>query len=278
VAWIQKGKATRREIGKDLEPPVNAARQELGLEPFREVFDQLHVLSRSLVLTSREYDFVPPGQPAHVRHVGPQLDDPAWPEPWTPPWSADLRLPLVVASRGSTYQRQEKTFGAIVQALGTLPVRGFATLGAIDPLASHAPRNVTVVSSAPHAAVLPLASAVVCHGGHGTVMKALAHGLPVVVMPFGRDQKDNGARVEVAGAGLSLSLNASPRRIAIAVRRVLEEPGLREGARRMAAIIGRDVKEDRAVVEMEALTARHESPGPVGAQSCQLGRSARAGV
>jgi UDP:flavonoid glycosyltransferase YjiC (YdhE family) len=127
-------------------------------------------------------------------------------------------------------------------------------------------------------AVFPLASAVVCHGGHGTVMKALAHGLPVVVMPFGRDQKDNGARVVVAGAGLSLSPNASPARIAVAIRRVLEEPGFREGAQRMAAIIGRDVKEDRAVVEMEALTTRHQSSTPVVARPSQLGRSARAGV
>jgi MGT family glycosyltransferase len=258
--------------------PVNAARQELGLAPLREVFDQFHVLPRSLVLTSREYDFVPPGLPDGVRYVGPQLDDPAWPEPWTPPWSADVRVPLVVASLGSTYQRQEGTFGAIVQALGILPVRGFATLGAIDPPASHAPRNVTVVASAPHAALLPLASAVVCHGGHGTVMKALAHGVPVVVMPFGRDQKDNGARVEVADAGLSLSPKASPARIAAAIRRVLEEPGFREGARRMAAIIERDVKEDRAVVEMEALTTRHQSPTPVVVGPSQLGRSARAAV
>lgn len=236
--------------------PVNAARQELGLSPLREVFDQLHVLSRSLVLTSREYDFVPVGLPENVRYVGPQLDDPAWPEPWEPPRSSDVGAPLVVASLGSTYQRQEKTFGAIVEALGMLPVRGFATFGAIDPPASQAPRNVSVVPSAPHAAVLPLASAVVCHGGHGTVMKALAHGLPIVVMPFARDQKDNGARVEVAGAGLSLSRNASPRRIAIAIQRVLQEPGFREAAQRMAAIIRRDVEEDRAVVEMEALTTR----------------------
>ena len=258
--------------------PVNAARQELGLAPVREVFDQLHALSRSLVLTSHEYDFVPPGLPEQVRYVGPQLDDPAWPEPWTPTRSADSRLPLVVTSLGSTYQRQEKTFGAIVQALGKLPVRGFATLGAIGPPASPAPRNVTVIPSAPHASVFPLASAVVCHGGHGTVMKALAHGLPLVVMPFGRDQKDNGARVEVVGAGLSLSPNASPARIAVAIRRVLEEPGFREGAQRMAAIIGRDVREDRAVVEMETLATRHQSPTPVVVRPSQLCHSAGVGA
>jgi MGT family glycosyltransferase len=257
--------------------PVNATRRDLGLAPLGEVFDQLHVLSRSLILTAREYDFVPAGLPERVRYVGPQLDDPAWPEPWTPPWPAGVQAPLVVASLGSTYQRQEKTFAAITEALGTLPVRGLAMLGALDPPASHVPGNVTVVSSAPHAAVLPLASAVVCHGGHGTVMKALAHGLPVVVTPFGRDQKDNGARVEVAGAGLALSPNSSPARIAAAIRRVLEEPGFRAGAQRMAAIIGRDVREDRAVAEMEALAARQPSLAPL-ARASPVGRSALAAV
>jgi MGT family glycosyltransferase len=218
-------------------------------------------LSRSLVLTPSEFDFVPAGLPEQVRYVGPQLDDPVWPDQWAPPWPDDARDPLVVVSLGSTYQRQEKTFATIVQALATLPVRGLATLAMIDAPTSPAPRNVTVVRSAPHAQVLPLASIVVCHGGHGTVMKALAHGVPVVVMPFGRDQKDNGARVEAAGAGLSLSPNVRATRIAAAVRRLLGESSFRDNARRMAGIIARDVKEDRAVAEMEALAARHEASG-----------------
>src|SRR5262245_7839053 len=232
--------------------PLNSARRQFGLPPVRDVFDQFQRLSRRLVLTSREFDFVPAGLPEQVRYVGPQLDDPTWPERWTSPWSDDLTEPVVVVSLGSTYQRQEKSFAAIVEALGMLKVRGLAMFGAIGPLA-RCPRNVTLVRSAPHAAVLPCASAVVCHGGHGTVMKALAHGLPVMVMPFGRDQKDNGARIEVAGAGLSISATASPRRIAAAIRHLLAEPSYRRGAQRMAGVIARDVNADRAVSEMEAL-------------------------
>jgi MGT family glycosyltransferase len=233
--------------------PVNAARRELGLTPLRDLFDQFHVLSRSLVLTSREYDFVPPGLPANVRYVGPQLDDPAWAEDWTPPWSSDESDPLVAVSLGSTYQRQEQAFAAIVEALGTLRVRGLATFGVLDPPALNVPPNVVILRSVPHAAVLPLAAAVVCHGGHGTVMKALAYALPLVVMPFGRDQKDNGARVEACGAGVTVPATGGSARIAAAIRRVLEEPAFRESARRMAGIIARDVREDRAVAEMEAL-------------------------
>jgi MGT family glycosyltransferase len=256
----------RRLFGFALKP-VNAARQQLGLEPLEDVLQQLLMLPRSLVLTLREFDFVPDGLPSHVRYVGPQLDDPDWIEPWNVSQLDVSRDPLVVVSLGSTYQRQEKTFGAIVDALGALPVRGLASYGAIEPPRTQSPPNVIIVRSAPHAAVLPIASAVVCHGGHGTVMKALAHGLPIVVLPFGRDQKDNAARVEACGAGLWLPASASPRRIAHAVRRMIEQPTFREHAQRMAAAIARDVREDRAIAELEALAGSQMSSTRAGTRA-----------
>jgi UDP:flavonoid glycosyltransferase YjiC (YdhE family) len=90
-------------------------------------------------------------------------------------------------------------------------------------------------------------------------MKALAHGLPIVVMPLGRDQKDNAAPVEMCGAGVRISARASAAQIAEAVRRVLREPRFRGRARRMATIIARDLQEDRAIVELEALAAGKET-------------------
>ena len=65
---------------------------------------------------------------------------------------------------------------------------------------------------APHSEVLRHASAVVTHAGHGTVLKALAAGVPVVAIPLGRDQLDNAARVAHHGAGLRLKPKARPRR------------------------------------------------------------------
>jgi hypothetical protein len=107
----------------------------------------------------------------------------------------------------------------IVDALGALPVRGVVTTGhAIDPeeLPSHP--QVQVLRSAPHRAVLEHASAVVMHGGHGTVIKALAADAPLLVLPMGRDQLDNATRVTERGAGLRLEpdagADAMPRRCA----------------------------------------------------------------
>src|SRR5262249_17590959 len=76
--------------------------------------------------------------------------------------------------------------------------------GVFAPSDFRTPPNVVAVASAPHGAVLPLARAVVAHGGHGTVMKALAHGLPLLCIPLGRDQPDNAVRVLESGAGLRL--------------------------------------------------------------------------
>ena len=68
----------------------------------------------------------------------------------------------------------------------------------------RAPKNVHLMRGAPHDAVMKDVSLVVTQGGHGTVCRALINGLPQLILPNGRDQGDNAARVEVKGAGLRL--------------------------------------------------------------------------
>src|SRR5207248_8948080 len=60
--------------------------------------------------------------------------------------------------------------------------------------------NVHVCASAPHSELLKQAAVVVTHAGHGTVIRALAAGVPLVCMPMGRDQNENAARVVFRGA------------------------------------------------------------------------------
>ncbi len=101
------------------------------------------------------------------------------------------------------------------------------------PPASPTAANVRVERFVPHAPVLDRAACVVCHAGMGITQKALAHGVPVVAVPFGRDQPEVARRVEVAGAGIRLparKLRAEPLRGA--VRRAVS---LRPGAERIAA-------------------------------------------
>ncbi len=238
-------------------PVLNAARQALGLSPIDHVTDQYARVDRALVLTSQAFDLPARRLPAFVRYVGPELEDPTWAEPWASPWPEDHADPLVVVAMGSTFQDQGEVTANVVRALSSMPVRGLVTLGGVfEPGDFPVSSNVVVVRSAPHAAVLPRASAVVTHGGHGTVMKALSHGLPLVCVPLGRDQADIGVRIEVAGAGLVVRRSADHAAIQAAIRRVLEEPSFRSSARRMASAIARDVEAKAATIELEALGAR----------------------
>jgi UDP:flavonoid glycosyltransferase YjiC (YdhE family) len=236
-------------------PALNQARLALGLRPLRHVLEQLERPARFLCLYPEAFDLPAERHPARLRYVGPVLEQPAWAEPWTSPWPPDDRRPLVVVSMSTTYMGQERALGRCIQAVSGLPMRALVTVGpALDPAAFQGADNVVVVGSAPHEQVFPHASAVVTHAGMGTVMRALADGLPLVCMPQGRDQNDVAARVRWHGAGLRLGPRASAARIQAALRRVLTQPPFRQAAERLRRAIQADVAADRAVAELEALT------------------------
>jgi UDP:flavonoid glycosyltransferase YjiC (YdhE family) len=238
---------------------LNAARAAYGLEPIAHYQDQVHRARRELMLTSAEFDF--PGRlPANVRYVGPVLDDPVWASgAWRTP-AGDA--PLVLVSMSSTFQDQAACLQRVADALGSLSLRGLVTTGpVIDPAELTPPPGVTVVPAAPHADVLRHASLVVTHGGHGTLVKAFAAGVPVVVLAHGRDQADNAARVLHHGAGLAVSRSARPSKIADAVRRVLSDPAYRQAADRLGAALRHDAGDGRLLAELEDLD-RAEAPHP----------------
>jgi MGT family glycosyltransferase len=241
-------------------PRLNALRADLGLEPLAHFWDQVHQARRELVMTSADFDF-PAKLPAPARYVGPVLDDPTWVEPWTAPSGGD---PLVLVGLSSTFQDQGATIQRIIDALATLPVRAIVTAGpALDPTSVHAPANISVVASAPHREVLKHAAVVINHGGHGTVIKALAAGVPMVVMPHGRDQAENATRVTTRGAGIAVKKGAKPQKIAAAVRKILDDPSYRAHAERIGESVRRDAASGALLRELEAVatpqTARLQS-------------------
>jgi UDP:flavonoid glycosyltransferase YjiC (YdhE family) len=143
----------------------------------------------------------------------------------------------------------------IVAALADLPVRGLVTLGpALHQQDITLPPNVRAEPYAPHVLVCPHADLVVTHGGHGTVITALNFGVPVVCVPMGRDQADNAARVVWRDAGLRCGSKADVTALRLAIRRVLEEPRFRAGARRIAEGIASQGGPSQAIEEVEALS------------------------
>ena len=236
-------------------PELNVLRSSYGLPPVEEFFDQVHLARKHLVLTSAEFDF-PARMPAHVRYVGAVLDDPAWAttETWSPPAGDG---PLVLVALSSTFQDQTSCLQRVIDALAELPVRGYVTTGpAIDPTDLKSPGNVEVVAVAPHSHVLSHASAVITHAGHGTAVRALAAGVPVLALPHGRDQADNAIRISLRGAGITLSRKASPGKIASAVQGLLSNPEYATAAARLGEIIRRDAQTGDLIAELEEAAPR----------------------
>jgi UDP:flavonoid glycosyltransferase YjiC (YdhE family) len=135
--------------------------------------------------------------------------------------------------------------GAMVKSLGNVITK--------DELVF--PPNVTVVDYLPHAAVRGHTSLVISHGGLSTVMAALAHGVPLVCIPQGRDQSFNADRVQSCGVGISVPQDAPSEAIAGAIQAVLDNASYSESASSFATLIANAGNGSQAVAHLEALLA-----------------------
>ena len=234
---------------------LNDTRRELGLDPVRSMEESIRRADRVIFLTAAAFDFPPAVPDPTVVYGGiPIPPSERWPRDWSPPWPEDGR-PAVLVSLSTTYMQQEDLLRRIVDALGMVDCHALVTTGSgmsSNPL-TRIPRNVRVIESAPHGAVFPHVDLVVSHGGHGTVTRALAAGRPVMVLPISRDQPDNAARVVFHDVGISVSKRASPEKLAVAIRRALDDGGLAERAAAMGHRLAPEVGAPKAVEALEQL-------------------------
>jgi UDP:flavonoid glycosyltransferase YjiC (YdhE family) len=110
---------------------------------------------------------------------------------------------------------------------------------------------------------------VITHAGHGTLMRALASGVPVVACPAAGDMNENAARVSWAGAGVALPRRLiTPRGVRLALRRLLADARFGRRAKELATWAERNDGAALAAAEIEALAERRLSaraPGRAGA-------------
>ncbi|QEN85836.1 glycosyltransferase [Labrys sp. KNU-23] len=239
-------------------PGLNAARAYFGAAPLAHVHEQALSAGRHLLATSAGFDFPALSLPDHVRYVGPLLEPPSWAHGrWASQPAREMR-PLVLVAFSTTNQGQADVLQRVISGLAGEPVEVVVTLGkALEGLRLQSPANVTILANAAHDDILAKAHAVVTHGGHGTIMRSLHHGVPLVILPMGRDQNDNAARVDYHGAGLRLDPSVPPEVLAEAVRHVLSEPSFAE----RALALGRAIAEEgpgpaRLVAEIEDFALR----------------------
>lgn len=208
---------------------LNAARRALALAPLTHALDQLMVADRVLLGASQAFDFGGPAAPDGFEYCGPLFETPGWAQGAAV--LPDNGRPNVLISFSTTFQDQKPVMRRAMKALARLPVNGVVTLGpAVDRTDLPSADNIRILSHASHDVLVPQCAAVLCHGGHGTLLRPLSHGVPVVALPMGRDHPDNAARLAWLGAGLRLSEHASVAAIARAVRTVLDDPSYRAKA------------------------------------------------
>lgn len=183
----------------------------------------------ALVATLRRLD--PDGAktlPTTVHYTGPVWQ--GTPRPADPPSGE----PVVLVSLSTCwFPGMSQVLQRILDALSGLAVHAIVTTGeVVSPSDIRTPPNAEVHRYLPHADILSKASLLIGHGGHGTTMAALAHDVPLIVLPMARlmDQTMIGRAVADAGAGAVLAKKASPGAIAKAVETLLGDDRFRIAA------------------------------------------------
>jgi MGT family glycosyltransferase len=219
------------KMAKTALPSINAVRTEVGLTPFESMGSLFTAPRRVIYFTTAALEYPREEWPPNFRFVGPGT----WaPVGASPDWLAGVHAPIALVTCSTERQGDR---GIIETALRALPgddlfVVATSAAHASQDLAAPAASQSRVEQFIPHDPVIDRAGVVVCHGGMGITQRALAKGVPVVVVPFGRDQLEVARRVEYAQAGVCLM----PKQLSEESLRTAVERAMRmtDGARRIA--------------------------------------------
>ena len=214
-------------------------RQAAGFGPLPDMETLWKAQTRMIVTSVAGLDDAPLPDWDHVTHVGPVLDNEAPAQPIDLPWAADDATPLVLVSYTTTELQDAAKVQTALDGLADLNAHMVVTTSkAIDPADLTIPANAHVVQYADHNAILARAALCVTHGGHGTMMRALKHGVPMVVIPgMPHDQEPNAALVEKLGAGLALPGDADAATLSKAAKQILSDPSFKGTAAKLASVV-----------------------------------------
>jgi MGT family glycosyltransferase len=263
--------ALRGAVGLPPDPDLASLERYLWLSPFPP----------SLRLADA---IVPPTQQVLQPAPGDSSGDEREPD-WL---TAPRDRPLIYATLGTAQAHRADLFGAILAGLRDEPVELVATVGREqDPHQFGAqPPHVHVERYIPQSLLYPHCTAVVMHGGSGTMMGALSHGLPLVLLPLSADQPvlaqlclAHGAAVplppqifQLTPDGLPIVVpdRLTPEDVREAVRAVLTQPAYRDHARRLQAEIAALPAFEQGVRLLERL-ARSKTPLHAGSLAKESG-------
>jgi len=215
------------ELGRS---ELNGTRERVGLPALPHVHGGI---SRQLALVATFPQLEYPREwPEHVHVVGPLM--------WEPP-AADVELPpgdlpLVLIAPSTAQDERHRMLRAALRGLADAPVRVLGTWNRrLPPEPLPVPDNARLVDWVSYSRTMPRCDVVVCHAGHGTLVRALASGCAVVACPAVGDMNENAARLDWAGAGVRVPRRfVTPRVLRLAVDRALGDDSIRARAQQLA--------------------------------------------
>ncbi len=210
---------------------LNLQRQRLGLPPVERFHGGISP-DLALVATYPQLEY-PRRWPPGVEVTGPMTFEVPYPAIELPPGDR----PLVLIAPSTAHDSDNHLVRMALKALAEEPVRVVATTNRVVPQRPIAvPPNAVLVDWLSYGQLMPAASLVVSHGGHGTVARALGAGTPVLVCPIIGDMSETAMRVSWAKAGLSLPWRlCRPAPLRWAARRALHDPSFAARAEEIAA-------------------------------------------
>lgn len=210
---------------------LNGARRRLGLPAVGRFHGGISD-GLALVATFPQLEY-PRRWPPHARLTGPMTFELPHPDIELPPGDG----PLVLVAPSTSQDPGCRLVRAALEGLAGEPVRVLATTNRHRPPSPiPTPANAVLVDWLSYSQAMPRASLVICHGGHGTVARALAEGVPVLACPAAGDMAETGARVAWSGTGLALPWRLThPPSIRWATRRILADPAFARRAGRIEA-------------------------------------------
>jgi len=247
-------------IEKSMVPALNQVRAQVEVPPLSGADNIFRRPPLLIYMTAEPFEYPRRDWPDNVVMVGPC----EWDPPSDPPaWLEDIKVPIVLVTTSSEFQGDHRLVQTALEALADEPVAVVATLPAGDPGHLRVPANARVERFIPHGHVLDRAACAVTHGGMGATQKALARGVPVWVVPFGRDQLEVARRVEVVGAGTRLpATRLRPDRLRAKVREAMAKAdGARRIAQAFAAAGGARAAADAFEARLLAPAQREQEPG-----------------
>jgi MGT family glycosyltransferase len=210
---------------------LNRQRERLVLPPVERFHGGIST-DLALVGTFPQLEY-PRRWPAGVEITGPMTFEIPHPEIELPPGEA----PLVLVAPSTAHDSENHLVRTALAALAGEPVRVVATTNRVVPQRPiEVPANAVLVDWLSYSQLMPIASLVISHGGHGTVARALSAGTPVLICPIIGDMSETAMRVDWAGCGLSIPWRlCRPAPLRWAAQRLLEDPSFAARAGELAA-------------------------------------------